>query len=557
MTLLPVALCRRLAIALVASVGTALAQTGPAGSPPARNAAVFDYLLAEVAAQRGETSGAVASLVRLARESRDPRIARRAIELAIRARALDPALLAGIALAELEPEASLGRELVSQLIASGNDLPGATAKLERLIEESIDRPRVVMQLGHFLGRFADKAAVLAATRAIVARYPDLPESRYAVAVAAALAGDDALARSESRAAVEARPGWQQGAILHAQVLRKGSAAEAIAFYQQFLKRHPQAKDVQVQLGRELAAGRQLSEARQAFRAAEALDAKDSEIPFFLGLLALQAEDFPDAEASLKRALEKGYGDPDAAYMALGQAAEGDKRTDDALGWYGKVEGERIKAQVRSASLIARRDGLARAREQLRGLTPQNAQERLLVVQAEAQLLREAKAWQEAFDLLTAAIERQPESFELLYDRAMVAERVDRLDVLEADLRRVIELKPDYAHAYNALGYTLADRNTRIDEAYALIARAIALAPDDPFILDSLGWVEYRRGNLEEALKHLRNAYRERPDPEIAAHLGEVLWHAGERDEARKIWRASLADNPDHEALRAVIQKFEP
>jgi tetratricopeptide (TPR) repeat protein len=275
------------------------------------------------------------------------------------------------------------------------------------------------------------------------------------------------------------------------------------------------------------------------------------------LLALQAEDFPDADASLKRALEKGYGDPDAAYMALGQAAEGGKRTDEALSWYGKVEGERIKAQVRSASLIARRDGLERAREKLRGLSPQTPPERLLVVQAEAQLLREAKAWQETFDHLSEAIERHPDSFELLYDRAMVAERVNRLDVLEADLRRVIELKPEYAHAYNALGYTLADRNTRIDEAYALIARAIALAPDDPFILDSLGWVEYRRGNLEEAVKHLRNAYRARPDPEIAAHLGEVLWQVGERDEARRVWRAGLADNPDHEALRAVIQKFEP
>ncbi len=133
----------------------------------------------------------------------------------------------------------------------------------------------------------------------------------------------------------------------------------------------------------------------------------------------------------------------------------------------------------------------------------------------------------------------------------------RLEVLEADLRRVIEMKPDYAHAYNALGYTLADRTDRIDEAYALIEKARTLSPEDPFILDSLGWVQYRRGQLDEALKHLRNAYEARPDPEIAAHLGEVLWKLGRKDEATKVWKTALSDNPDHETLLAVMQKFNP
>ena len=155
------------------------------------------------------------------------------------------------------------------------------------------------------------------------------------------------------------------------------------------------------------------------------------------------------------------------------------------------------------------------------------------------------------------MERFPDSFELLYDRAMAAERVDRLDVLEADLRRVIELKPDYAHAYNALGYTLADRTDRLEEAQELIGKAMKLAPEDPFILDSQGWVYYRRGQLEEALKSLRLAYSARPDPEIAAHLGEVLWKLGRKDEASRVWKTALSDHPDHETLLAVIQKFEP
>jgi len=140
---------------------------------------------------------------------------------------------------------------------------------------------------------------------------------------------------------------------------------------------------------------------------------------------------------------------------------------------------------------------------------------------------------------------------------MAAERIDKIDVLEKDLRRVMEMKPDYAHAYNALGYTLAEKTDRLDEAKVLIEKALKLSPDDPFILDSLGWVYYRLGQVPEALKHLQHAYSSRADPEIAAHLGEVLWKSGQRDEAQKIWRASLADNPGHESLLAVMQKYNP
>jgi tetratricopeptide (TPR) repeat protein len=217
----------------------------------------------------------------------------------------------------------------------------------------------------------------------------------------------------------------------------------------------------------------------------------------------------------------------------------------------------MRAQMKIASLIAKRDGLAKGRAYLQEIEVRNADDTVQIIQIEAQLLRDAKAWQETYDLLSQAVDRYPDSYEILYDRAMAAERVDRLDVLEADLRRVIEMKPDYAHAYNALGYTLADRTDRIEEAFLLIQTALKLAPDDPFIQDSLGWAQYRRGNLDDALRTLSNAYENRPDPEIAAHLGEVLWKAGRKDEASKGWKTALADHPDHETLLAVIQKFKP
>jgi tetratricopeptide (TPR) repeat protein len=282
------------------------------------------------------------------------------------------------------------------------------------------------------------------------------------------------------------------------------------------------------------------------------------MPYAIGLLALQLEDYAGAETAFRRALGLGHPDPGAVYMGLGQAAESAKRPEEALDWYQRVEGaDRLRAQMKIASLIAKRDGLDKGRAYLQGLEPGSQEDRVQMVLIEAQLLRDAKAWQETYDMLSRAVETYPDSYEILYDRAMAAEKVNRIDVLEKDLRRVIELKPDYAHAYNALGYTLADRTNRLEEAYTLIEKAIKLSPEDPFILDSLGWVHYRLGNFPEALKHLKSAYVARPDPEIAAHLGEVLWKMGQRDEAKKVWKAALSDHPDHESLLAVIAKYQP
>jgi tetratricopeptide (TPR) repeat protein len=461
-------------------------------------------------------------------------------------------------LVELEPDATLGRELVASLLANTGDLAKARDRLASYMAASTEKKLYFTQLSHFFGKFADKGAVLEATRVLAAASPGLPEARYAVGVAALVAGKADVAKVESAAVLKLKPGWAQGAILHAQVLKKEAPGEVIPFYQSFVARHPDAKDVRLQLAREYAGARRNAEAREEFRAVERLSPSDPQMPYAIGLLALQLEDAADAEGAFRRALGRGHPDPGAVYLGLGQAAELAKRPDEALDWYGKVDaGDRMRAQMRIASLIAKRDGIAKGRAYLQAIEPRTQEERIQMVQIEAQLLRDAKAWQDTYEVLTSAVERFPDSFELLYDRAMAAERVDRLDVLEADLRRVIQLKPDYAHAYNALGYTLADRTDRLDEAYELIGKALKLAPEDPFILDSLGWVQYRRGQLDDALRNLRLAYETRPDPEIAAHLGEVLWKLGRKEEASTVWKTALSDHPDHETLLAVIQKFKP
>jgi tetratricopeptide (TPR) repeat protein len=520
--------------------------------------AVYEFLVAEVAAQRGDVEGALSIFHRLARDLRDPQIARRAVETAFRARAFGPALESATLLLELEPESSLAREIMAALLANEGDIGKARTQLASILQKSANRSAVLMQMSHLFGKFPDKASVLEATSAVTAPYDTMPEAHFAISVAALLANKADLAANEADAALELRPAWQQGAILKAQILRKSAPGEVLPFYEAFVKEHPASTEVRMQLGRELAADRKLGEAREQFREVEKLTRNDPQASYAIGLLALQLEDFSDAQLAFTRALKQGYREPTAIYLGLGQAAEGLKKYDDAINWYQKVEaGDWVRAQLKIATLIAKQQGLPAGREYLRRIEPQSPEDHVQRIQVEAQLLRDAREWRETYDMLSKAVREYPDSYELLYDRAMAAERVDKIDVLESDLKRVIQMKPDYAHAYNALGYTLAEKTDRLAEARDLVEKAYKLSPDDPFILDSLGWVHYRMGNFDEALKVLHMAYAARPDPEIAAHLGEALWRSGQRDEARKIWRAALSENPNHETLLAVMQKYRP
>jgi tetratricopeptide (TPR) repeat protein len=524
------------------------------GSPAAD--AVFDFLVAEFAAQRGDISSALATHNRMARELHDPAIARRAVELAIRTRSFPAALQSAALLLELEPDSTLAREIIAALVGSDNDIGKAQSAISMLLEKSGDKAPMLLQMGHLFAKYTDKRAVLEATRAIVKPYEDMAEAHYALGVAAFLADDEKAALEESRAALRSRPGWDQGAILRAQVLRKTAPGDVIPFYEEFVARHPESAEVRMQLGRELATAKRLGEAREAFREAEKAAPKDGQAPYAIGLLSLQLEDYLEAQGAFSRALKLGYKEPAAVYLGLGQASEGLKRYEEAIGWYQQVDSnDWVRAQLKIATLIARQQGLQAGREYLHKVATHSKADEVQVIQVEAQLLREAKAWQETYALLTDAAKKHPDSFELRYDRAMAAERVEKIDVLEEELREVIRMKPDYAHAYNALGYTLAEKTDRLEEARGLIEKAYKMAPEDPFVMDSLGWVHYRQGNLAESLRYLHKAYSARTDPEIAAHLGEVLWRSGQREEAQKVWRAALTENPDHETLLAVMQKF--
>ncbi|MCJ7838882.1 MAG: tetratricopeptide repeat protein, partial [Burkholderiales bacterium] len=217
----------------------------------------------------------------------------------------------------------------------------------------------------------------------------------------------------------------------------------------------------------------------------------------------------------------------------------------------------LRAQIRYALVLSKQGKLDAARAHLQQVEVDSESAKVQLLLTEAQMLRDAKQPRAAFDLSGNALQSMPDQPELLYDYAMLAEKLDRLDLLEDSLTKLIKLKPDHAHAYNALGYSLAERNLRLPEAQELIEKALQLSPEDPFIMDSMGWVLYRAGKSTQALEYLRKAYTTRPDPEIAAHLGEVLWVAGERSEADKIWLEASKKAPDNDALNSTIKRFKP
>jgi tetratricopeptide (TPR) repeat protein len=301
----------------------------------------------------------------------------------------------------------------------------------------------------------------------------------------------------------------------------------------------------------------------------ALTAARPELPepwLLLGSLQAQARQDAAAETSLKRyiALASSQRDPEArergltqAYLLMAQLSERRKDFKGAESWLGRIDStdDLVGAQARRAALLARQGKLPQAREIVRALPERTEDEKKMKFMTEVQLLREAKQYQEAYDMLAQASAASPSDADLIYDQAMMAEKLNRLDDMERLLRRIIELKPDNQNAYNALGYSFADRKIRLEEARTLIQKAVQLAPDDPFIADSLGWVEYRLGNTAEATRILEDAYKRRPDPEIGAHLGEVLWASGQRDRAMSIWKeASLAD-ADNETLQETLKRL--
>jgi tetratricopeptide (TPR) repeat protein len=520
---------------------------------------LYEYLLAEIAVQRGNVALGAQAYVDLAKRTHDPRIARRATEVALFARMNNAAIEAATIWHEADPDSARALEALAGMLVSVGRYDEALPRLKELLAMPGSDPASRFTLfPRMLANAQDKQAALRLTQKLAADYPDVPEANFAVARMATAAGDDRLALDEVRKARRVRPDSESAVLLEAQLLQKTSADQAAAVLADYLQKYPQAREVRLAYARTLVAQRRFGEARTEFQKLMTGLPDSTEMAFAVAVLSLQLKDYDAAEKYLKGLLNTQYRDKDGVRLYLGQVAEERKNLPEALKWYGQVgEGEQyVQAQIRYAQVLAKQGKLDDARTRLHQAAATNPQERIQLVLAEAQLLRDANQPKAAFDLVGQALDRVPNNPDLLYDYAMLAEKIERVDILESSLRKLIEIRPEHAHAYNALGYSLADRNQRLPEAQELIEKALKLAPDDSFIIDSMGWVLYRRGKLKDSLAYLRRAYAGRPDPEIAAHLGEVLWALGEHSEAERVWGDARKEAPDNETLVNTIKRLK-
>ena len=524
-------------------------------------AILFKLTLGEIALQRGQPHVAVPAFLEVARETRDPRLARRATEVAWSARFLPAALDAATLWLQLDPDSARARQTVIALLVNQSRLDDALPHLQKWLSAEPDRiGEYFLQLSSLVASHQDKPAIHRLMRTLAAPYAAVPEASLAVAQAAWNADDQPAALEATRRALELRPGWELAALFQARALQRDSVDQAVVFLEGFLKNNPGARDARLNLARLLVAARRYPDARKQFEILVGEAPNNPEIAMAVATLSLQAKDYPAAELQLRRALEINPKDPDVVRLYLGQVNEELKRDEQALKWYSSVSpgGEQfIAAQARYAGVLARQGKMAEARKYLQDVPAGDAQQRLQLILAEASLLRDAHAYQEAFEFLGAAVAKTPDVPDLMYDYAMAAEKVNRMDVLEANLRRVIAMRPTHAHAYNALGYSLADRNERLAEARTLIETAHKLAPEDSYILDSLGWVLFRQGQFQEALGYLQRAHEARPDAEISAHLGEVLWALGRQAEAQKVWAEALRGQSKNDVLQGTIKRLAP
>ena len=531
----------------------------------------YQLLVGEMSAQSGDNGSAFSLMLDAARKANSARLYERAVEIAYRSRNGEAALEASQAWVRAFPSSKEANRYQFQILLGLNKIAETQEPIRRELAglAPTDRVGTINMLPRYFARTTDKklaAIVVEKTLALEL------VNRITGPAAWTAVGTIRLQANDIEGALEA---VRRGVALDAQepvmlaismIGPKAPGAEAIV--RKHLLTKP-AAEVRMGYARSLAALQRYSEAytQTQLLTAERPDFADAWL--MRGSLEIQDNQLTQAEASLKTyvTLNPPPADPTQgatmgrglvqAYLMLAQVAEQGQRLDDAKAYLDAINSpsDALRVQRRQAGILARQGKLEEALLLIRQVPELQASDALDKINAEVQLLRDNRQFEAAYALVKETTARYPEETELLYDQAMLAEKLGKTEEMESLLRKVMQAKPDYHHAYNALGYSLADRNVRLDEARQLIKQALVYAPNDPFITDSLAWVEFRSGNAEEALRLLRGAYKARPDPEIAAHLGEVLWTVGQREQASAVWKEGLDLNPQNETLQETMRRL--
>lgn len=534
-----------------AAVDDALGFSGPI---------LYDLLVAEFAGQRGDPDLAARTYLEVAYRTRDAAVAERATQVAVFARTETRALQAAQLWSELEPNNLEAAQIYAVLLIRAERIDDAVARLGAALADSGEASQEKWyRISDTLAREKDKERVIEVMGRLVEEHGGGPDSLFAFAHLLTRFSELKRAEELLEQVLAMNPREVRAAVFYAQVLQEqGRTAQALDALGEALAANPEEREVRITYARLLVGGKRYEEALRQFELLVKDAPEDTDSIYALGLLLLQTNHPDKAEVQFQRLITLRNRVPEAYYY-LGQVAESKDAPQAAIAAYQKVDrGEHyLSAHIRVAVLLTESEGIARGQEYLHTLPRRNAQESIRLYRAEAEVLTEADAFDDAMAVYDRALAEHPENTDLLYARAMLAAKLDQIDTVESDLRDILSREPNNADALNALGYTLADRTNRYQEALDLIKRALVLKPDDQYILDSMGWVLYRLGRYQEAVEHLTRALAgsEEPDPEIAAHLGEVLWVMGKHAAARDVWETALKRTPGDERILEAMRRL--
>ena len=520
---------------------------------------LYKILLAEIAGQRGKINIAVDNYLDLARTTLDPVVIERATRMSVYAGNTTAAYEAANLCIEVDPVNPDAHQVLTVITLRKGNIDKALYHLEIVLESSEGEfDQKLWMTANFLGREENQTAVLQLMERLMESHMDNAEAIFAFAHLAARMGDMELSQSLLERVIELRPDNNAATMTYLSLLqKKGESDKALKWIESALKDNANDFNIRMAYARLLTEAKRFDDARYQFETLFAKAPDNVDVIHSLGLLYLQTNRLDEAEQSFLRLIELKKRVFDANYY-LARIAEERDHLDKAIGLYQGVHGgeNHFDAKIRLSLILAKQGNVDKALNNIRSIQKVKDSSRLILIQAEAEILISAKRYQEAMELFNKAI-KEKSHVDIFYSRAMLAEKMDLMDLLESDLKTILEKDANNVTALNALGYTLADRTDRYEEAYAYIQRAYKLSPSDFYILDSMGWVLYRLGRLGEAIEYLQKALELRNDPEIAAHLGEVLWVRGDRKAAQDIWDTALKETPKDGRLLDIIKRFKP
>jgi len=520
---------------------------------------IYEYLLGDIAARRGDPVTAAGAMTRAAELSSNLEITLRAFSMSMEAGRYEQALELSELLASIDSDYPGERALALRLQAlmALDREEDVFHTLVALIDTLPDQAELPQYIAQTLGRTPEPGRWLALIERVAIHFEDNPWTQLSAGWLAYLADEGDRAQAALDRALVLKPGWEEVALLKFSHLRQNDDHGPVAaFAIDFLDRYPDRVRLRLAYGRLLAEWNDNLAALSQFEKLLEFDPRNIDALYAAGILS-QGLAFLDQAKTYFETLLEHYPQEDRSRLYLGQILSEQGEYDDALDLLREIVSADLyfDVQIRVGFVLADAGHIEEALRHLADVTPKSQDEQVRIYLAREQVLRDSGQPEQALELLSAALIDIPDHPDLLYARGLVTAIMDRVAEHERDMRRLIEIDPENAHAYNALGYTLADKTDRLAEALELIEKALALLPGDPFILDSLGWVHYRRGDLDLALEYLRLAMDQRPDAEIAAHLGEVLWQLGDKDQAIAAWQDGKQADPDNPVLKDTMRKF--